>query len=59
LAHPIAVELKTVNTNLSGTAFVGSATLEADESASTFKTVTLRNVSGTNSLGLLIKVHGY
>jgi hypothetical protein len=58
IVHPIAVEVSSVNVDLAGTAFAGSASLEGVESAATFKTVTVRDADGVNGAGILVKVYG-
>lgn len=58
LAHPWAAFVVSVNADLGGTAFAGSVSLNADESSSTFKTVTLRDIT-TATDTILVVVLGY
>ena len=58
LAHPFAVTVQSINEDLTGTAFAGSVTLDTSESSSTFKTITLRDIT-TATAGILVTVYGY
>ena len=58
LAHPWAVTVQSISEDLTGTAFVGSVTLDKTESSSTYKTITLRDIT-TATTGILVTVYGY
>jgi len=59
LAHPYAAEIAPVNTDLTGTAFPGSVTLDNDESSATFKTITIHDCEAGTMGGIIITIQGY
>ncbi len=58
LAHPLFVTVKAAS-DAAGTAQIYSVEVNANESNANFKTITLRDAHGIDSLGLLITVYGY
>ena len=58
LAHPLFATVVAVG-DASATAQVYSVETNSLESSATFKTLTVRDAHGINSIGLLITVYGY
>ena len=55
LAHPLAATGFSANNDLTGTAFIGSVSLDVDETSSTFKRVTLRDITtATDTIVVLV-----
>jgi hypothetical protein len=61
LSHPLFVtaQLASDGNNDAGNEFNLSASVDSDESNSTFRTVTLHDAEDTNGLGVLITVYGF
>lgn len=59
LAHPIGAGVIPLNSDLGGTAFPGSVSLETNESSATYKTVTLRDIIATGCDGICVIVIGF
>jgi hypothetical protein len=58
LAHPLFATV-TAASDANNTAQVYTVEVNASESDSDFKTITLRDAQGINGIGLLITVYGY
>jgi hypothetical protein len=58
LAHPLYATITPVS-DLAGTALPGSVSVDSLESSATFKTFTIYDCEGINSLGILITVFGF
>ena len=59
LSRPYAASVIPVNSDLNGNSFAGSADLDGDESASTFKTVTFHDCNSIAVNAVMVLVYGY
>lgn len=59
LSLPIGAGVYPVNSDLGGTAFPGSVSLDNDPASATYKTVTLRDITAATIEGICVVVIGF
>jgi len=59
LISPLGAGVVTMNSDLGGTAFVGSVSLDTNPTSATFRTVTLRDIIATTVDAILVVVVGF
>lgn len=59
LVTPIAAGVIPVNSNLAGTAFDGSVSMDTNPASATYRTVTLRSITETAVDGICVVVIGF